>query len=183
MGLGVIGTDNIIHKRAFRWTLVISTCAGQVPKHFVKIANRPSIEIEETEINFLNGKTWIPGKGTWQSITVTYYDIAGSQNNALWSWLATLYDFTNPFTLQQATQRGNYKGTATLVLYDGCGVPLEQWILDDAWPQNVNFGSQELDYSSSEVATIELTLRYGQVQYMNLCGGQISPCGCIGCSE
>ena len=47
---------------------------------------------------------------------------------------------------------------ATLNLYDGCGKVIETWIFENAWPQNIEFG--ELDMTSSEVITCDLTLRY-----------------------
>ena len=176
MGLGTIGTEKIIHKRKFRWTFAVDKICGshKVEPHFVKLASRPNLSIEETEINYLNGKTWIPGKGTWETITVTYYDIAGDDNISLWNWLAAVYDFTKPDELHQGTARADYAATATLLLYDGCGETLESWTLTDCWPQAVNFG--DLDYSSSEEVTIELTLRYSQVKYKNMCGSD--PVGC-----
>ena len=52
--------------------------------------------------------------------------------------------------------------------------------MKDVWPTAINFG--DLDYSNSEEATIELTLRYSDVQYENICPGSnisacCSPCG------
>lgn len=180
MGLGKLGGQNLIHKRKFRWTFEVQKLTnGDVPPHFVKLASRPNISIEETEINFLNGKTWIPGKGTWEQMTVTYYDVASDDNVPLWSWLATVYNFLDPVNLQQASMRSNYAGIGVLTLYDGCGAPLERWTMGDCWPQAVNFG--ELDYSSSEEVTLEMTLRYSNVSYRNLCGAN-PVSSCIPCS-
>jgi hypothetical protein len=50
--------------------------------------------------------------------------------------------------------------------------------MSHVWPQAVNFG--ELDYSSSEEVTIEVTIRFSQVYYTNFCGGKVEPC-CAGC--
>jgi hypothetical protein len=185
MGIGELGGPSLVFKRKFRWTFQVNNvCGGQVrvPEHFVKLAARPNITIEETEINFLNAKTWIPGKGTWETITVTYYDVSqagnGVGNEGLWSWLATVYDFTSPIELQQSSTRESYGGDARLNLYDGCGTSMEEWLLHSVWPQAINFG--ELDYSSSEEVTIEVTLRYTDVEYFNFCGQDPSPC-CEGC--
>jgi hypothetical protein len=169
MGMGHLGGPTLVFKRKFRWTFEIKEICngGTVPKHFVKLASRPNISIEETEINYLNAKTWIPGKATWETITVTYYDVANEDNSKLYSWLASVYDFSNPVSCGQAKNRSSYSGTGTITLYDGCGVRLETWTLRDVWPTAINFG--ELDYSSSEEATIELTLRYSQVAYKSLC--------------
>lgn len=182
MGLGDISNPQLIFKRKYRWKFEIRTCAGLIPSNFVKLASRPNISIEETEINFLNGKTWIPGKGTWETITVTYYDVAGGPGNnfssAMYGWLNSVYEFTNPVTLRQASKAAEYGGNATLTLYDGCGNEMENWQLLNVWPQAINFG--DLDYSSSEEVTIELTLRYTDAKYTNVCG-RPTFCGCTGC--
>lgn len=181
MGLGRLGGRQLVFKRKFRWTFEVSeVCGGSsVPPHYVKLAARPNITVEETEINYLNGRTWIPGKASWETITVTYYDVATGDNLPLWNWLASVYDFTKPVELPMGSHRGDYAGVGKLTMYDGCGTALERWTLEDMWPQSINFG--ELDYSSSEEATIELTLRYSQVEFKPLCpGGSVQGC-CTGC--
>ena len=54
MGLGALGDGSIIFKRKFRWTFEIEFCCDQggkqVAKDFVKVGNRPQIDIEEQEI-------------------------------------------------------------------------------------------------------------------------------------
>ena len=189
MGLGPLVTNgNLVFKRKYRWTFELRPFCkrGTIPTYFVKLAARPSLTIEETEINYLNGKMWIPGKGTWETTTVTFYDLSdGSTGLAdLYTWLATTYDFTDPVKLKQSSKIGSladgkgYSCNGALKLYDGCGTMMEEWDLSNMWPQAVNFG--ELDYSSSEEVTIEVTLRYSQVRYINYCGGQPNPC-CDGC--
>ena len=185
MGIGALGSTKLIFKRKFRWTLRIDNLCngGKVDEFYVKLAARPNLSIEETEINFLNAKTWIPGKASWETITLTYYDVTGGMlggNAGLWTWLASVYNFTDPLKMQMGSIRSDYAGRVTLTLYDGCGQALEQWTMEDAWPQAINFG--ELDYSSSEECTIEITLRYSQVRYTALCGSlPITPC-CTPCS-
>jgi len=177
MGLGEIGDRSTIFKRKFRWTFrVDDICSGDsVPEHFVKMAARPNVSIEETEINFLNGKTWIPGKATWETITVQYYDVASIDNRGLWRWLASVYDFTDPINLKMGSSSNQYAGEAVIKMFDGCGTPLENWILQDCWPTTINWG--ELDYTNSEECNIELTLRYSQVTYTPLCPKfEIRPC-------
>ena len=188
MGLGPLMTNpDIVFKRKYRWTFeIIPYCKNQaIPTYFVKLASRPNLTIEETEINYLNGKMWIPGKGTWETITVTFYDISdgGVGITSLYNWLATTYDFTDPIGLKQSSKigtpnSGGYSADGYLNLFDGCGTNMETWILSNMFPQAVNFG--ELDYSSSEEVTIEVTLRYAECQYENKCGGKVDPC-CVGC--
>jgi hypothetical protein len=191
MGLGALGNGKVIFKRKFRWTFEIEYCCNGaggprvVAREFVKIGARPQIDFEEVEINYLNGKMWIPGKGTWQTMTVTYYDVAGATNagvntSSILSWIATIYDFTDPRCLPMNSVPEQYEGIARLVLWDGCGNPLEGWILRHVWPQSVNWG--DLDMSSSEECTVELTLRYSEVSYQSYCPPQpLDKCPCGPC--
>jgi hypothetical protein len=193
MGFGDIGGPKIIFKRKFRWTFEIQgVCGGNVSKEFVKIASRPNLEIEETEINHLHSKFFIPGKATWQDIEVTYYDVnapqlggSGSTTN-LYSWIASIYDIRKEDEVHMSSMPGNggdirgYSGKGILTLYDGCGDELEQWTLNQMWPKSINFG--ELDYSSSEECTIVVSLKYRSVIYVPKCGGQITAC-CDGCAN
>lgn len=170
MGMGLIGNANMTFKRKFRWTFSVSGFCGNVrntiPEYFVKVASRPNFEIEESEINHLNAKMWLPGKATWQTMEVTYYDVADSNMQSLWSWLATMYNFTDPIKLNQAEKR-DWDATGTLNMFDGCGTLLESWTLSHMFPTNVNFG--DLDYQSSDPAEISLTLRYSDVLYRSYC--------------
>ena len=193
MGIGPVGVGdpNVVFKRKFRWTLEVAggsgNCAFYVPAYFVKVAARPNLSFEETEINFLNDKTYIPGKVTWESITVTYIDVAGTLsgpaaggNLGLYTWLTNVFDFTAPTRKFMNSTRLQYAGVATLKLWDGCGSLLEQWQLLDAWPQAIDFG--ELDYTSSDTVDISLTLRYSQVSFQHVCPTwKHVPC-CVGCS-
>ena len=188
MGLGTIGTKrDLVFKRKFRWTLRFEQICdgGTIDENFVKLAARPSLTIEETEINFLHGKTWIPGKAAWETITVTYYDVATTNLSGLWSWLWSVYDFGSSkdaaIQLNMGSSLADYSGVGVLTLYDGCGKALEEWQLKHAWPQAINFG--ELDYANSEEATVELTLRYSQVSYESLCPPLITNVCCDGCRE
>lgn len=169
MGIGNLGFSNTVFKRNFRFTFELKDICGggSVPKHYVKTAGRPNIEIEETELNFLNGVTWLPGKGRWQSINVSYHDVATADIAPLYSWLASVYDFTDPINLHMGSRRSDYTATGVLSMLDGCGQLLERWTMKDVWPTNINWG--ELDYESSEISSIELTLRYSQVKYEPIC--------------
>lgn len=186
MGMGALAGPDVIFKRKFRWGLtIVPKCAGgTIPEYMVKVASRPNLAIEETEINSKNGKMYIPGKASWETITVTFYDLAGPSVKQgivpLYRWILGMYNFQDEITdqLNMADTIAKYAGEATLVMYSGCGEELESWVLKDAWPQSVNFG--DLDYSSSEEATIEVTLRYSNVFYAS-CANISSPDCCGKC--
>ncbi len=177
MGIGPLGSATF--KRKYRWTFRVDNIGGTalgVGGQYVKVANRPQLEVEETEINFLNGKTWIPGKATFQQLAVTYYDIASTDAavNNLLVWVNKVYNFKDGnsetiYATQKNTAKGGdgYAGNGVLTLLDGGGFALEEWKLINCWPVSINFG--DLDYSSSEECTIELNLRYSFAKYTNYC--------------
>jgi hypothetical protein len=181
MGIGKLGQPGVIIKRKFRWTLEFATPAGPVPRHYVKTSGRPQLDLDELELNFLNGTTWIPGKGKWQQLTVTYIDVNDQEMKPLYDWVARVFDYTaqNPIDDIKQSERSGYAGTATLKMYDGCGKEIDQWILRSCWPQSINFG--DLDYASSDEATIDLTLRFSEVTYSGLACGFTPKGKCEGC--
>lgn len=183
MGIGVVGGADITFKRKFRFTFEIhgfcNNVKNLVPEYFVTVAGRPNLTIDETEINHLNAKTWIPGKASWNTITVTYLDVAHDEMRSLWNWLATIYDFTDPVNLHMGEKR-DWDATGLLNMYDGCGTLIEGWEMQHLWPTTIDFG--EVDYSTSDIATISLTLRFSDVKYKSYCpaftpAGCCSPCG------
>jgi len=178
MGIGLLGAPQIIIKRKFRFTIEIQTPVGLIPIWFVKIGARPQLQIEETEVNFRNAVTWIPGKARWQPISVTYYDVADGLLAPLYNWVASVYNFTQPAQLGMSEKCG-WAGTVIIRMWDGCGSLLETWELGSAWPTAINFG--DLDYANSEIATIELTIRYSEARMIGSCGTP-TPAGiCCGC--
>lgn len=190
MGLGSIGGNSIVFKRKYRWTFAVRWNGGDIPTAFVKVANRPNLTIEQTEINYLHGKMWIPGKGTWETLTVSYYDIGGDDAKGmktLWDWLVTVYNFTDPDTLKQTSKRGadgnstGWAAVGNLTMYDGAGSEMENWRLKNLWPAAINFG--DLDYGSSDVATLDLTMRFSEAKWTPSCGvlpPTATPIGCKG---
>ena len=182
MGLNRLGSPTINFKRKFRWTLALQPLCGgmDIDPWFVKVASRPNISIDETELNFLNEKLWIPGKVTYETMTATFIDVAATDINAanLYTWLGVVYQFWN-VNRQMGSNISQYAAAAQLVLYDPCGNPMEQWSFSDLWPQAINFG--DLDMSSSDTVDIELTLRYSRFTYQALCGAVNFQTCCAGC--
>jgi hypothetical protein len=99
----------------------------------------------------------------------------------LYSWIISTYDFTSGIQngLCMGSAINDYSATVVLNMYSGCGVPLETWTLSDAWPQAINWN--DLDYQSSEEATIEMTMRYANVTYDSDCLTASGGC-CTSCS-
>lgn len=172
MGIGILGFNNLVFKRKFRFLFELSHTCGSgkpltVPRHFVKVAARPSFTMEETEINYLNAKYWIPGKLSWEAITVTWFDVAYKDISPLYQWISYFADLSQPRRMHQGSQLKDWEAQGVLTLLDGCGETLETWTLNHVFPVSVNFGT--LEYASSEEVTIEMSLRYSDVEYESKC--------------
>jgi hypothetical protein len=167
MGIGSLGRDvrcpecgtefkdctHIVFKRKFRWTVEADLPGGKIEPMFVKVNARPTPDIEETEINFLNGKTWLPKDG-WQDMTISTWDLDAKED--FWK---VIY----PSLIAEGECSPENYGKFKVCLYDGCGCMLESWTLEDAYISNVNFS--ELDHSSSECVDIEMNIRYKKATY------------------
>jgi hypothetical protein len=179
MGLGAIGQPQVIFKRKFRWAFQVRSLGGGIilPHHWCKTANRPQLDIEETEVPFLNQTTWFPGRAKWQPLSINILDPVGADLGGFYNWVASIYNFTQPAQVHQTEKRG-WNAEGVLEMYDGCGAVVETWILGSIWPQSVNFG--DLDMSSSEIATIDITFRYSDVRHEGGCGATFNG-SCVGC--
>lgn len=125
-------------------------------------ANRPTINQTETEIPFLNTSTWVVGRYTWSTIQVTLRDPIGpSASQAIMEWVRL---HSESVTGRQGYAAG-YKRDIEIEMLDPTGVVVQKWILKNAFLSgDVNFGG--LDYNSSDLADITLTIRY---DYAILC--------------
>lgn len=179
MGIGTYLAHDAQIKRRYRWTIQfagIMQAGNKIPKIspiMCTIAARPNLTFEETELNFLNEKDYIPAKPTWDPISLTLIDFANGTGNgadaAIRDWVRSIYIFGNPAKSGEMSDPHGYnRQDALLVMWNGTGKAMEVWTLYNAWVQTINWG--DLDYAATENATIEITLRY-QNAHVDLKGG------------
>lgn len=122
---------------------------------FVVSGKRPTINIEEVEIPFLNTSTWVAGRFTWDAIDVTLRDPIGpSASQAVMEWVRL---HAESVTGRMGYAAG-YKKNVTLELLDPTGVVVERWKLVNTMLTSSDFGT--LDYSSSDLVDITVNLRF-----------------------
>jgi len=142
---------NFEPKMKNRYVMEIDT----IPSYLVKAMNRPTVQFETISLDHINVKRKLQGKADWQDITITLYDpIVPSAAQKVMDWIRLGHESITG-------RRGYadfYKKDITFYLLGPVGDKIEQWTLKGAFIQQANFG--ELDFSSNEVATIELTLSY-----------------------
>ena len=180
MSIGQIGAERLVYKRQFRWAMYLTNTDGSAfdgdsRMWYLRMANRPTLTVEETEINHLHEKHWISGKPSWDTISMTIYDVkyvdtinsaASASELAIHGWLNRVWQFGDPGAFGQTgyapfdmgDHDAQYKLNLTIKMLDGHGATMETWWLQGCWPTNVNWGS--LDYSSSETADVETTVRF-----------------------
>lgn len=140
--------------RKNRWLLRFPADLG-IQEWWCASATRPQIQQEETEIQFLNTSTYVVGRYHWETIEVTLRDPIGpSASQAIMEWIRL---HSESVTGRQGYAIG-YKRDVELEMLDPTGVVVSKWILKNCMCTSANFG--DLDYQSSDIATIQCTLRF-----------------------
>lgn len=122
---------------------------------------RPNFGFKEMEVKHLTETVFYPIRPEWKPIQLTLYDI--KQNiNPVFQWIRAAYD--PQVGRWSPPGENNFMRRGTLALYSGCGDVLQEWIYDDCWPLAVNWG--ELDMGSSEIVTVDVTLRYTRAYFV-----------------
>ena len=126
-----------------------------IPSYLIKTSAKPQITFEEVELNHINTKHYVKGKGAWDQLEMTLYDpIVPSGAQAVMEWVR--------LHKESVTGRDGfsdfYKKDVTLQSLDPTGGVIEEWLLKGAFIVTANFGS--LDWAASEFVEIALTIRY-----------------------
>ena len=59
-----------------------------IPAYLVKTANRPTIAFETIELDHINVKRYVKGKGAWEELEITLYDpVVPSGAQAVMEWV------------------------------------------------------------------------------------------------
>jgi hypothetical protein len=140
-------------KRQNRFILRFPSSLG-INEWFVESTARPHIQINATEIPFLNTSVYVAGRFNWQTINVTFRDPIGpSAAQALMEWVRL---HAESVTGRMGYAAG-YKKDVDLEMLDPTGVVVEKWIMYGTFLTDVNFNT--LAYNQDGVATISATLR------------------------
>lgn len=132
-----------------------STAAIDFTQQVVSVS-KPRISYEPVEMHVYNSRAYVAGKHQWEEVSLTLRDDITNTVNSLVSSQITRQH--NHFE-QTAYGAGiNYKFDTIIDILDGGNsYYLERWFLEGCWLSNVNYG--DLDYSTSDAQTIELSIR------------------------
>jgi len=127
-----------------------------VPAYLIKGVTRPNLTIEVNTLDHINIKRKIRGgKAEWQDITITMYDpIVPSAAQAAMEWVRLSHE--------SVTGRNGYadfyKKDLTINVLGPVGDLVEEWTIKGAFVSATNMSA--LDWATSDVATVELTVAY-----------------------
>ena len=132
----------------------------ELTKQVIDIA-RPSVSFTEIPIDIYNSKIYLAGKHEWTTTTINMRDDAGGNVSKLvGQQIQKQMDFVEQASAATAQ---DYKFEINYEVLDGgngLATPtvLEKWELYGCFIQTVNYNN--MNYSSNEMATISLTVRY-----------------------
>ena len=131
-------------KRSFKYLMNFSNWGID---YIIKTTDKPSFEVSETEHQFLNHTYYYPGRVTWNTLTVTMVDPASPDASKTLEQILLNSGYNFPWDRSEATDRVITKDKAATSLgevyikqiAEGAGDVIEEWVLENAWIQNVEF--------------------------------------------
>ena len=126
-----------------------------IPAYLIRTANRPTITFEEIELDHINVKRYVKGKGAWETLDITLYDpIVPSGAQAVMEWVR--------LHKESVTGRDGYsdfyKKNITFNTLGPVGDKVEEWEIKGAFISAATFG--DMDWATEDPVQIELTLKY-----------------------
>lgn len=166
MGLGYgLERSDVCLKMSYRWLFVIpGISADGINSLPPSKSARPKLSFKEIQVEHMHETVYLPGKVEFSPLTLSLYDLK-KNNHPIFMWIKSAYNPCNG-TYKYPVDSGFFK-TAYLELYDASGNVLERWIYENIWPKEIDFG--DLDMSTSEILTCDLTLRYARAYIDNEC--------------
>jgi hypothetical protein len=126
-----------------------------------KTVSRPKLTFEDIKLDRYNSVAYIPGKHSWDACNITVEDdVTNKATMLIQSQVEAqqrLIGADGPWLNTEATA-STFKFKTQLNMLDGNETILESWIMQGCYISHVDYG--DLDYSASDVMTINLTLRF-----------------------
>jgi len=141
-------------KRKNRWYFEFPTDVG-IGEWAVQTSSRPTLEIGDVEIPFMNTSTFIAGRGVWATLVITSFVVIGpSTGQAIMDWIRQCIEFSTG----RMGYAASYKKSLVLKMLDPAGQTVEKWTLIGSFVTNANWG--DLDMGADDLADITITIRF-----------------------
>jgi len=130
--------------------------------------SRPNIEIEQNQLDRQNSRAYVPGKYTFQPLSVTIEDDCNSAAarviRAQIDKQQSLGGLVSGDFLAAADSGVAMKFNTTLQSVSGSGIPIEEWKYEGCWLKTVDWS--ELDYADGGNLVVVLTIRFDHVRQL-----------------
>jgi hypothetical protein len=149
----------------------VNNATNELTKQIIDVT-RPSVSFGEINIPVYNSTMYLAGRHEWQPLTVNVRDDAsGSVTKLVGQQLQKQMDFVEQAS---AATGQDYKFQTNIEILDGGNgastpVVLETWEVYGCFLQSANYNN--LAYSSNEVVTIQLAIRFDNAVQSPLSSG------------
>ena len=158
-------TNNVEPKRNFRFQVQLGGTDAPI-LWWAKTVTIPAYDVSEVEHNYLDNKFYFPGRVSWNEVSMTLVDpisvdaVAQTNKILVDMGYTVKADETNKETMSKAKAAAQNGPLPTVVIsvLNAEGVAIEVWTLKNAFLKSAKFG--DLDYSSDDLRTVEMTVRY-----------------------
>lgn len=167
VGIPGIGNGFLMPKLKNRWRVTFVGIGANAGGNSADLSmqavnvNRPNLSFEQIKLDRYNSTAYVAGKHEWEPCSITVQDdITGKASKVIQNQLEAqqkLIGADGPWLATAATASA-YKFGMKLDLLDGNETVVEQWILEGCFIASADYG--DLDYSTSEVSTIALQVRF-----------------------
>jgi hypothetical protein len=138
----------------------VSSPSTELTKQVMDVT-RPSVAFDQMTVDIYNSRVYLAGKHTWEPITLNLReDVSNNVQKMVGEQLQKQFDF---FEQSSAASGADYKFVTRIEILDGgnganAATVLETFELYGCYLESTNYNT--LNYATSEVVTIALTIRY-----------------------
>jgi|TARA_R110000823_G_scaffold315302_1_gene446527 hypothetical protein len=138
----------------------VSSPSTELTKQVMDVT-RPNVSFDQMTVDIYNSRVYLAGKHTWEPITINLReDVSNNVQKMVGEQLQKQFDF---FEQSSAASGADYKFVTRIEILDGgnganAATVLETFELYGCYLESTNYNT--LNYATSEVVTIALTVRY-----------------------
>ena len=138
----------------------VSSPSTELTKQVMDVT-RPSVAFDQMTVDIYNSRVYLAGKHTWEPITLNLReDVSNNVQKMVGEQLQRQFDF---FEQSSAASGADYKFVTRIEILDGgnganAATVLETFELYGCYLESTNYNT--LNYATSEVVTVALTIRY-----------------------
>ena len=138
----------------------VSSPSTELTKQVMDVT-RPNVSFDQMTVDIYNSRVYLAGKHTWEPITLNLReDVSNNVQKMVGEQLQKQFDF---FEQSSAASGADYEFVTRIEILDGgnganAATVLETFELYGCYLESTNYNT--LNYATSEVVTVALTIRY-----------------------